>query len=188
MLSHKTGTNSALAASTGGKKPKKGGKKEHTAASGEEKKCFNCGKIGHWKDNCWRPGGGKEGQGPKQQAQKGKKKGKGETTNSATATQGDVEVAFVCTLDFTEVANALNVPEDQCGALIDCRASQHFSPARKHFVTFHVIPPKLICTADGRSVQAIGEGDMVIELPNGPEHTTIRLKNVLYAPKMAFTL
>jgi hypothetical protein len=41
MLSHKTGTNSALAASTGGKKPKEGGKKEHTATSGEEKKCFN---------------------------------------------------------------------------------------------------------------------------------------------------
>jgi hypothetical protein len=65
MLSQKTGTNSALAASTGGRKLKRGGKKEHTTASGEEKKYFNCSRIKHWKDDCWRPGGGKEGQGPK---------------------------------------------------------------------------------------------------------------------------
>jgi hypothetical protein len=49
----------------GGRKLKKGGKKKHTTVSGEEKKCFNCDRIGYWKDNCWRPGGRKKGQGPK---------------------------------------------------------------------------------------------------------------------------
>jgi hypothetical protein len=28
--------------------------------------CFNCERKGHYKTNCWRPGGGKEGQGPHQ--------------------------------------------------------------------------------------------------------------------------
>lgn len=31
---------------------------------GSEKKCFNCGRTGHIKDDCFRKGGGKEGQYP----------------------------------------------------------------------------------------------------------------------------
>ena len=37
--------------------------------------CHNCHKKGHYKSECWAPGGGKEGQGPKQ---KGKGKAKTE--------------------------------------------------------------------------------------------------------------
>src|SRR6267154_1598612 len=183
-----TGGNNALSATTGGKKPKRGGKQESAAASSDSKNCFNCGKAGHWEKDCWRPGGGKEGQGPKQQAKKGKSKGKSETANTATTAPPTAEVAFACTSDFVDVANAMNIPKDRRGALIDCGASRHFSPARTYFVTFRTITPRDIHTADGRPVQAIGEGDMIIELPNGSESTKVRLKDVLYAPHMAFTL
>ena len=91
--------------------------------SSDKKKCFNCRRPGHWKDDCWRPGGGKEGQGPKQQTKKAKVKEKTENANTATTESSNVEVAFVCTSDFVDIANALNIPEDRRGALIDCGAS-----------------------------------------------------------------
>ena len=36
-----------------------------STASNNKPKCGNCGKFGHTAANCWAPGGGKEGQGPK---------------------------------------------------------------------------------------------------------------------------
>ncbi|KIJ06095.1 hypothetical protein PAXINDRAFT_22965, partial [Paxillus involutus ATCC 200175] len=49
-------------------------------------------------------------------------------------------------------------------------------------------PPKPITTADKRTFDAIGRGDLHIELPNGANKTRILLKNVLYAPSMGVTL
>jgi hypothetical protein len=163
------GGNSALSATTGGKKLKQGGKQESAVASSDSKNSFNCGKAGHWEKDCWKLGGGKEGQGLKQQAKKGKSKGKSETANTATTAPPTAEVAFACMSDFVDVANAMNIPKDQRGALIDCGTSRHFSPARSHFVTFQTITPRDIHTADGRPVQAIGEGDMIIKLPATPK-------------------
>ncbi|KAF9230541.1 hypothetical protein BU15DRAFT_6869, partial [Melanogaster broomeanus] len=48
--------------------------------------------------------------------------------------------------------------------------------------------PKPISVADGRTLNAIGRGDIVIELPNGKECTSITLRDVLYVPDIAFTL
>ena len=42
--------------------------KGHKGGSNPKRKgeCHNCGKKGHWTQDCWEEGGGKEGQGPKQ--------------------------------------------------------------------------------------------------------------------------
>ena len=45
--------------------------------------CFNCGKKGHMKADCWAKGGRKEGQGP--QSKKGKSKKNSVKTDSANA-------------------------------------------------------------------------------------------------------
>jgi hypothetical protein len=56
-------------------------------------KCFNCGKKGHKKVDCWAEGGGKAGQGPKAKAQgegdgKGKES-KGKAKESAVVAKED---------------------------------------------------------------------------------------------------
>ncbi|KAF8834172.1 hypothetical protein BDN67DRAFT_872667, partial [Paxillus ammoniavirescens] len=48
--------------------------------------------------------------------------------------------------------------------------------------------PKPICIADGRTLHTIGQGDIMIDVPNGQACSCVALKNALYAPDIAFTL
>lgn len=51
--------------------------------------CHNCQRKGHIKKECWRPGGGKEGQGPKQ-----KKKAR-DQANKAEETPKEFDLAYM---------------------------------------------------------------------------------------------
>ena len=51
----------------------KGKKGDGEGLKKKKGKCFNCKKVGHYLKDCWVPGGGAEGQGPKQK-KKAKKK------------------------------------------------------------------------------------------------------------------
>ncbi|KIK32340.1 hypothetical protein CY34DRAFT_101709, partial [Suillus luteus UH-Slu-Lm8-n1] len=42
----------------------KGRASSSTSKANSDITCFNCDRKGHYKTDCWRPGGGKEGQGP----------------------------------------------------------------------------------------------------------------------------
>jgi len=72
--------------------------------------------------------------------------------------------------------------------LYDSGASQHMSPYRHRFLNFKSISPHPIQAADKRTFDAIGRGDLPIEVPNGKTTTCILLTNVLYAPSMGATL
>jgi len=51
-------------------KSKTGKDKSRSEKSKVKGNCRNCDRPGHYERDCWRPGGGKEGQGPKQKAKK----------------------------------------------------------------------------------------------------------------------
>lgn len=57
-------------------------------------KCFNCQKEGHKKDDCWAPGGGAEGKGPKQKSKKGKAAEGSHQANIAEANNDTFDVAY----------------------------------------------------------------------------------------------
>ncbi len=58
-------------------------------------KCFNCGKIGHKKSNCWAEGGGKAGQGPKGKSEDSTDEKKKMAASSASTERGaDVRISI----------------------------------------------------------------------------------------------
>ena len=81
-LKNKTGKKDDNAAfySNDSEKGEKGGSSSSSKKKNVE--CHNCHKKGHYKSECWAPGGGKEGQGPKQ---KGKGKAKADEKKKETA-------------------------------------------------------------------------------------------------------
>jgi hypothetical protein len=107
--------------------------------------------------------------------------------SSAIAVEEEM-FAFACTSDFNDVAQSLQIPKSKRGAVVDSGASSHFCPDRAKFATFRAIEERPIKTADGRTLKAIGMGDVHIDLPNGSRRTKAVLKDAVYAPDMAFTL
>src|SRR5882757_4841884 len=175
--SRKGANNSALSATTNAQNRCGGNSKDAT--------CYNCERKGHYKSDCWRPGGGKEGQGPQQTQRRGAQAQK-PRANVAAATD-TAEYAFA-TSDMCSIANQLNIPFASRGAIIDSGATSHFCPDRSKFIDFVATDPLEVHTVDGSSISTIGCGSVKIELPLGAERTAVILKNALYTPKMAFTL
>ena len=148
--------------------------------------CDNCNKPGHTGEQCYSKGGGSEGQGPKQKARAKDKAKESETATVATNDEGDL-FAFTCSSDYTAVAEKLEVPKSRLGTCIDSGASMDYCPDRARFTNYKSIQRKIM-TADGRTLMAIGSGDLHIELPNGSGKTKVVFKNAIHAPEMAFTL
>ena len=161
----------------------KRGEKGKTVNSNSGVTCFNCNKKGHKKADCWAPGGGKEGQGPQQKSVK-----KSESANIAQEVEDDDLFAFTCTSDHADIAEKLEVPPSKRSGIVDSGASRHFCSDRSKFINFTPLSNSPITTADGRTFDARGTGDVCIELPNGNQHTRFVLKDAIYAPQMAFTL
>ena len=180
---------SALAAHAKKGKGKAGKKKKQDKSSetdsDSKETCDNCGKSGHGKPDCFSKGGGKEGQAPWQK--KAKKEEKMETAVVAVNEERDELFAFICTSAYANVAETLQVPKLKLGTCVDSGASRDYCPDREKFSNYKPIDCN-ITTADGRTIKAIGMGDMHIELPNGSKKTKTIFKNTIHAPEMAFTL
>jgi len=174
-------------------------------------KCTNCKLKGHTSDKCFAKGGGMEHQAPdwwkQKQEAKAKETKKLESANAAAQSSSKCENhayvtvgptdfvpldnedfnSFVITSGHNHEAYSVSSSTD---LIVDCGASSHFSPDKFKFVNFQAISPEPIRAADGHTFSAIGCGDLVVNLPmhNGENGPSVTLKQVYYAPKMAFTL
>src|SRR5271168_1027696 len=178
---------SALAAHTRRTDKRKASERKHEKkdTTDFDEVCDNCGKAGHTNTDCWSKGGGKEGQGPRHR--KSKNGNKSESAVVAVDENNDELFAFVCTSAYANVAKALKVPKSRLGTCVDSGASRDYCPDRERFTNYRPIDHN-ITTADGRTIKAIGMGDMHLELPNGLKKTNTTFKNGIHAPEMAFTL
>jgi GAG-pre-integrase domain len=170
----------ALAACTKKQGKPKGKRKEKGQS---DVTCENCNRPGHAKLNCWSKGGGKEGQGLRQ-----KKKTKEPKTVVVAADdeEGDL-FAFTCTSNFVALAKSLELPRSKLGTCMDSGATRDYCPDHTKFTNYKSVK-RQITTADGRSLSAVGMGDLHLELPNRSGKTKTVFQNAIHTPDMAFTL
>jgi hypothetical protein len=83
------------------------------------------------------------------------------------------------------------VEEDHspCTELYDSSATHHISPYKADFTSYKALsPPAYLNTANQQCFPAIGEGNLVIQVPNNGTEHTLTLHNALHAPTVAYTL
>ena len=74
--------------------------------------------------------------------------------------------AFTCTSDYADVAESSKFPKSRYGTCVDSGVSNDYSPDQTKFLNYREIG-RSITTADGRTLKAVGMGDLHIDLPNG---------------------
>ena len=175
----------ALAAHTKKGKQNKAGKQKRSEkySTTTMEECDNCGRPGHTTIDCFSKGGGKEAETPWK-----KKEKKPEVATVAAVNDKDNDLfAFTCTSDYTDIAESLKFPKSKYGTCIDSGASNDYSPDRTKFSNYREIE-RNITNADGRTLKAVGMGDLHINLPNGSKQTPTIFKNAVHTLEMAFTL
>ena len=72
--------------------------------------------------------------------------------------------------------------------LIDSGCTRHISPYQEDFTSFCEIPPKPFCAAKKQSFNAVSTGELTIDLPDSIGPGKLILTEVLYSPKVGYTL
>jgi len=146
---------------TNGGKGKKGS--SHKSNGKFEGKCNHCNKRGHKEDQCWIKH-------PDLKPERGRdaKERPKFSMMATTRSKGKTDPSIWYT---------------------DSGASDHFSPYREHFETFHVLKePTEIDTAEGTAI-GTAKGTVRIRVIGGDnKETDLELNNVIYAPNMSSNL
>ncbi|PFH44887.1 hypothetical protein AMATHDRAFT_106212, partial [Amanita thiersii Skay4041] len=143
----KAAKDAAMIASQGKGKRKKG--------KDNGKKCTNCKWDGHLIEDCYWKGGGKEGQAP---WDKKRENSSANTASTPVSANNDISLAVTYATSESLQALASSPPHDE--AIIDCSATQHFSPSCESFINFTEINPIPIKAANGETMYATGCGNM----------------------------
>ena len=101
--------------------------------------------------------------------------------------EDDNMFVFACTSDYAAVVETLQLLKSKLRTSLNSGATQVYSPDHSKFSNYRTIN-RDITTADGRTVKAIGIGDLEIELPNGSKHTKTVFERAVHAPGLASTL
>lgn len=156
------------------------------------KRCYNCGKPGHMKNECYAKGGGKEGQGPRQIARR--KKAEAESRKEQENNQvklADEEVFYtshMALLDYIQNENCFTSYSWSSESWIaDSGASVHIANHREMFTSF--TPKKSILNvAGGLTATVEGTGVVYMQGKINGQFKIFKLIDVLYVPTTRYCL
>jgi hypothetical protein len=156
--------------------------------------CYNCGKVGHTKAECWEEGGGMEGQRPERKGKfKGKGKGHGESANAANANKATKNApdpdnyAFSLIDDPPDETAAPATQKPQGGTMLDSAASSHLTGLKNELRNLKE-DERGVKGTNGKVFTTHQSGEMTVRLPNGDATTSVTLKDTLYHPDTPYTL
>src|SRR6266404_3264155 len=90
---------------------------------------------------------------------------------------------------FTDVTTAGTVQDKALKSdLYDSGVSRHISPFREQFLMYRPIPNHPIIAANNRTFNAIGKGDIAVDVPHGPTSRRIVLKDALFTLRVRLTI
>ncbi|KAJ2918787.1 hypothetical protein MD484_g1572, partial [Candolleomyces efflorescens] len=172
------------------------GKEKKARKKKSEYHCTVCDANGHTKERCYAEGGGRHDQAPEWYKKKHadrfapEAKSANVASSSSSSTSSYTCVVEGVTLSFgSNALSASKVPESYQGTILDCGASDHFTPFRSDLTDF-VELHEHTRVADNRATYVMGRGTMKVELPmgKGQSPTTLTLTNVYCVPSFVFTL
>ncbi|KAJ3967471.1 hypothetical protein EV361DRAFT_807217, partial [Lentinula raphanica] len=136
--------------------------------SNKESSAANCGRKGHIKEECFRKGGGKEGQFPLWW------RGKKESTSS------------LANLAITDVpqhyAMMASQPQQFGFVFVDSAASDHFFWSRSDFITYEPYESVGQSSEENTSFEIVGRGRAKKVLFEGNKEIILTFENALHAP------
>ncbi|HEV7737029.1 MAG TPA: DDE-type integrase/transposase/recombinase [Chlamydiales bacterium] len=157
----------------------KGRSKKATAVKG---KCRNCGKKGHWEKDCWAPGGGKEGQAPKNWKPKQKEQVAKSTVPNYPPKMNE-DYAFMSG-ETNETAYVISSSD----WLADSAASTHIARERTLFHNYQSAPSEIEGVVAGTMLKVQGHGSVFLNFQVGKKNYKILLNDVKHAPDASSNL
>lgn len=109
-----------------------------------------------------------------------------ESTSSGSSTHLPIESDIP--VDLVAEVSSGHTKDRTITKLYDSGSTQNISLYKACFESLSPISPKPFTTANKQSFNAVGVGEMVVEVPNGINVSQLRLTEVLYSPKVGYTL
>jgi len=170
--------------------------------------CWNCRKPGHIEAWCCAPRGGCTGHtgggSDKRQSKRHKHDGgkqkkttahivedeESESDDEDEEEEDDNNKAKVNVLQEWVMVTTASTAMDKVtkSDLYDSGVSRHISPFQEQFLTYCNIPNHPITAANNCTFNAIGKGDIAVDVPHGPMSRHIVLKDALFTPKVRLTI
>ncbi len=140
--------------------------------------CHHCNKKGHMKQDCYAPGGPKEGQGPKQQQRR-----QGNTPNHANqVTESLGDMSFMSTTQ-SYPSSAPNGPFSKFDWIFDSGTTSHIATKREMFKEYSPLSDSSVGGIAKEPAKAIGRGTVILPFEINGRTITHTLTEVLHVPE-----